>query len=30
MAKIVYQIVQHDGGWAYKADGSFSEPYRNH
>ena len=30
MAKIVYQIVQHDGGWAYKVDGSFSEPYRNH
>ena len=29
MAKIVYQIVQHDGGWAYKVDGSFSEPYRN-
>ena len=30
MAKIVYQIVQHDGGWAYKVDGSFSEPYRSH
>jgi hypothetical protein len=30
MAKIVYQIVQHDGGWAYKVDGSFSESYRNH
>ena len=30
MAKIVYQIVQHDGGWAYKVDGSFSEPYRGH
>ncbi len=27
MAKIHYQIVQHDGGWAYKLDGVFSEPF---
>ena len=23
MSKIVYEIVEHDGGWAYKADGVF-------
>jgi Uncharacterized protein conserved in bacteria (DUF2188) len=30
MAKIVYQIVEHDGGWAYKVDGAFSEPFPSH
>ncbi len=30
MAKIVYQIVEHDGGWAYKVDGVFSEPFPSH
>ena len=30
MAKIVYQIVEHDGGWAYKVDGVFSEPFSSH
>ena len=30
MAHVTYQIVQHDGGWAYKADGVFSEPFRTH
>jgi Uncharacterized protein conserved in bacteria (DUF2188) len=30
MAHITYQIVQHDGGWAYKADGVFSEPFPTH
>jgi len=30
MAKITYHIVQHDGGWAYRADGVFSETYRTH
>jgi hypothetical protein len=30
MAHVIYQIVQHDGGWAYKADGVFSEPFRTH
>ncbi|WP_158912540.1 DUF2188 domain-containing protein [Caulobacter sp. S45] len=30
MAKVVYHIVQHDGGWAYQADGVFSETYRSH
>jgi hypothetical protein len=27
MAKIVYQIVEHDGGWAYTSGGVFSEPF---
>jgi uncharacterized protein DUF2188 len=30
MSKITYQIVQHDGGWAYKVDETFSEPFRTH
>jgi hypothetical protein len=24
---ITYEIVQHDGGWAYKVNGVFSEPF---
>lgn len=28
MTKIVYRIVRHDGGWAYEANGTFSEPFR--
>jgi hypothetical protein len=28
MAKIHYQVVQHDGGWAYKLENVFSEPFR--
>ena len=27
MVHVTYRIVQHDGGWAYKADGVFSEPF---
>jgi hypothetical protein len=27
MAKIHYRIVQHDGGWAYRLDDVFSEPF---
>jgi hypothetical protein len=27
MAKIHYRIVMHDGGWAYKLDDVFSEPF---
>ena len=27
MAKVTYAIVEHDGGWAYKVDGTFSETY---
>jgi hypothetical protein len=30
MARIVYHIVQHDGGWAYKVGGSFSETFPSH
>ena len=30
MAKIIYQIVEHDGGWAYKSGGVYSEPFPNH
>ena len=30
MSRIVYQIVEHDGGWAYKVDGVFSEPFTSH
>ncbi|HVQ10556.1 MAG TPA: DUF2188 domain-containing protein [Methyloceanibacter sp.] len=30
MAKIIYQIVEHDGGWAYKSGGVFSEPFASH
>ena len=27
MAKIVYQIVEHDGGWAYKSAASSPSPF---
>jgi hypothetical protein len=27
MTKITYQIVEHDGGWAYRVDGVFSESF---
>jgi hypothetical protein len=30
MSEVTYQIVQHDGGWAYTVDGVFSEPFPNH
>jgi hypothetical protein len=30
MTKITYHIVEHDGGWAYKVDGVFSEPFPSH
>jgi hypothetical protein len=30
MSHIVYQIVEHDGGWAYKANGVFSETFPTH
>jgi hypothetical protein len=28
MSTLVYHVVEHDGGWAYQADGSFSETFR--
>jgi hypothetical protein len=30
MAKITYEIVRHDGGWAYKVDETFSEAFKTH
>lgn len=27
MTDLVYHIVQHDGGWAYQVDGSYSETF---
>jgi len=28
MIKIHYKVVEHDGGWAYKLNDVFSEPFR--
>lgn len=30
MSELKYKIVQHDGGWAYKVDGVFSESFPTH
>ena len=30
MTKINYEIVEHDGGWAYKVGDVFSEPFPSH
>ena len=30
MSKIIYRIVQHDGGWAYRVDETFSETFTTH
>ncbi len=30
MAQLVYEIVQHDGVWAYEVSGTFSETFRKH
>ena len=30
MAEVTYEIVEHDGGWAYTFDGVFSETYPSH
>jgi hypothetical protein len=30
MTDVVYHLVEHDGGWAYKVDGVFSEPFPTH
>lgn len=27
MDKVIYTIVKHDGGWAYEANGTYSEPF---
>ena len=30
MAKVTYEIVEHDGGWAYKVGAVFSEAFPTH
>jgi Uncharacterized protein conserved in bacteria (DUF2188) len=30
MSKITYEIVEHDGGWAYRVNGVYSEPFPTH
>jgi hypothetical protein len=30
MSEVVYRIVEHDGGWAYTARGTFSETFPSH
>ena len=30
MAHLTYHIVEHDGGWAYQADGVYSETFPTH
>ncbi|MBU2402712.1 MAG: DUF2188 domain-containing protein [Alphaproteobacteria bacterium] len=30
MTKVTYEIVEHDGGWAYRMDGTYSETFRTH
>jgi hypothetical protein len=30
MAKITYEIVRHDGGWAYRVDETYSESFASH
>jgi hypothetical protein len=27
MTEVVYQVVEHDGGWAYKVGGTYSETF---
>jgi hypothetical protein len=29
MGKVIYEVVEHDGGWAYRADGVYSETFAN-
>ena len=30
MSAVTYQIVEHDGGWAYRVGGTFSETFKTH
>jgi hypothetical protein len=30
MVEVAYQVVEHDGGWAYRFDGVFSETFPTH
>ena len=29
MSEVTYSIVEHDGGWAYRLDGVYSETFRS-
>jgi hypothetical protein len=30
MTRVVYEIVQHEGGWAYRVAGTYSEAFPTH
>lgn len=30
MTQVIYRIVEHDGGWAYKLGETFSETFQSH
>ena len=30
MTKLIYEVVEHDGGWAYRVDGVYSETFATH
>lgn len=30
MVTVTYEIVEHDGGWAYRVDGVYSETFPSH
>jgi len=30
MAHLTYEIVEHDGGWAYRVNGAYSESFGTH
>ncbi len=30
MGKVTYEIVRHDGGWAYRVDETYSEAFPTH
>jgi hypothetical protein len=30
MTKLTYEIIQHDGGWAYRVDETISETFPSH
>ena len=30
MTKVIYEIIEHDGGWAYRVEGVFSETFATH
>ena len=30
MAKVTYEVVEHDGGWAYRMNGVYSETFPSH